>query len=223
MKSRQTKNKPNKKTTKKQKNKRRNKKQQKNKPNEKTNEKKNRVVFQVAEASLLELIILVFPAYVANAIPVVFGGGQAIDYGKKLWGERVFGASKTIRGALSGFAFGTTSGIAIAFTLSPFFLPQLGVMQKVAVAFALSLGTIVGDLLGSFMKRRLGIKPGAQSLLLDQLPFLYTALFFAWLAWSELPTALGVTGFFFLTILTILLHLFFNLLAHAFRLKKVPW
>ncbi|NYZ78420.1 CDP-2,3-bis-(O-geranylgeranyl)-sn-glycerol synthase [Candidatus Micrarchaeota archaeon] len=177
----------------------------------------------MVEASFLELIILIFPAYVANAIPVVFGGGKPVDFGKNLWGKRVFGDSKTIRGALAGFAFGAASGIAIAFVLAPFFLPELGLEQKIAVAIALSAGTIAGDLLGSFIKRRMGMKPGSQSLLLDQLPFLYTALFFAWLAWGGLPAALGVTGFIFLTVLTILLHVFFNILAHAFRLKKVPW
>ncbi len=177
----------------------------------------------MAEASLIELIILIFPAYVANAIPVVFGGGKPIDFGKNLWGKRVFGDSKTIRGALAGFAFGAASGIAIAFVLAPLFLPELGVAQKVEIAVALSLGTIAGDLLGSFIKRRMGMKPGSQSLLLDQLPFLYTALFFAWLAWNGLPTALGIIGFLFLTFLTVLLHVFFNILAHAFRLKKVPW
>lgn len=177
----------------------------------------------MTEASFVELIILIFPAYVANAVPVVLGGGKPIDFGKKICGKRVFGDSKTIRGVLAGFAFGAAGGIAIAFFLTPFFLSDLGVMQKAAIAVALSLGTIAGDLLGSFIKRRLGMQPGSQSLLLDQLPFLYTALFFAWFAWGGLPAALGVTGFVFLTLLTVLLHWFFNILAHAFHLKKVPW
>ncbi len=177
----------------------------------------------MSEASFIELIILIFPAYVANAIPVVLGGSKPIDFGKSLWGKRVFGNSKTIRGALSGFAFGVASGIAIAFVLSPFYLPELDAMQKIWIATALSFGTIAGDLFGSFVKRRLGMQPGTQSLLLDQLPFLYAALLFAWLAWSGLPQAVGVIGLVFLTLLTVILHWVFNVLAHAFNLKRVPW
>ncbi|GAI48998.1 unnamed protein product, partial [marine sediment metagenome] len=50
----------------------------------------------------------ILPAYVANATPVVLGGGKPIDSGKKFTdGRPIFGAGKTWRGFVSGIATGT--------------------------------------------------------------------------------------------------------------------
>ena len=51
---------------------------------------------------IIELLILLIPAYIANSSPVLFGGGTPMDMGKNfLDNERIFGEGKTIRGFLA--------------------------------------------------------------------------------------------------------------------------
>ncbi|HIH23083.1 TPA: CDP-archaeol synthase, partial [Candidatus Micrarchaeota archaeon] len=67
---------------------------------------------------ILQLILFILPAYVANAVPVLLGGGAYLDLGKN-WndGGRIFGDGKTIRGFISGVVAGMLVGIVIAFYL----------------------------------------------------------------------------------------------------------
>jgi len=160
---------------------------------------------------LLALAIFVLPAYVANAVPVIFGGGAPMDSGGKAWdGRRALGDGKTWRGFISGMAFGTLTGIAEA--------NLIGDPEFVTVGFMLAYGAMVGDLLGSFVKRRMGMPPGASAFLLDQLPFLAVALLAASplrvLAWGQIV---------FLAVATYFLHAGTNFAANRIGLKKVPW
>ena len=53
----------------------------------------------------------IFPAYCANAVPVIFGGGRPIDFGKIfLDGKPILGSHKTLRGFFSGLLVGTLVG-----------------------------------------------------------------------------------------------------------------
>lgn len=174
--------------------------------------------------NLIELILFIIPAYVSNSVPVVFGGGNAIDGGRRLSdGRPLFGASKTVRGFLAGVAFGTLAGVALAFLAGDYYFPSLSVSGKIFLATAISIGAMLGDLAGSFVKRRLAMAPGSASMFLDQLPFFFGAFLLGTLAWPQLPTAIGLDGFAALAILTVLLHVFFNFLANKAGLKKVPW
>jgi CDP-2,3-bis-(O-geranylgeranyl)-sn-glycerol synthase len=88
----------------------------------------------------------------------------------------------------------------------------------VVLGILLTLGAQAGDLLGSFVKRRLGIARGDRALLLDQLLFLALALALAALhflpPWEEIA---------FLAVLTLVLHPASNYVAYLFHLKRVPW
>ncbi|MEM4255394.1 MAG: CDP-2,3-bis-(O-geranylgeranyl)-sn-glycerol synthase [Candidatus Norongarragalinales archaeon] len=170
----------------------------------------------------VELLLLVFPAFISNGAPVVFGGGATVDFGMKFFdGKRVFGDSKTVRGLVSGIVAGTLAGAIVAL-LFPF-MPWFSVEDKIILAFFASAGAMAGDLLGSFVKRRLGLAPGSQYFLLDQLLFLVVALLF--IAYSQPVVFKLLNGWdvLWLLVLTYFLHLFFNWLAHKMQLKKVPW
>src|SRR2546427_7243325 len=55
------------------------------------------------------------PAYVANPMAVVFGGGTPIDFGRTLRdGERLFGDGKTWRGLVGGTLAGAFLGLLLA-------------------------------------------------------------------------------------------------------------
>ncbi|MBI4360545.1 CDP-2,3-bis-(O-geranylgeranyl)-sn-glycerol synthase [Candidatus Micrarchaeota archaeon] len=171
----------------------------------------------------LALLVFIFPAYVANAVPVLFAGKTPIDLGESLDdGHRFFGKGKTVRGFLAGVVAGTASGAAIAYA-QPGFLPALSLWEKTALAFLLGVGAMLGDLAGSFVKRRLRVPSGGKIRFLDQMPFLLVALLLSVLAFPELATEIGLTGLGFLVVVTLVLHRTVNWVAHAAGLKKVPW
>ena len=82
-----------------------------------------------------------------------------------------------------------------------------------------SFGTHIGDLLGSFIKRRLGKESGSSIPLLDQYLFLVFALLLAYPA-GHMPNLLGLL---FIIVLTGILHKLTNIFAHKAKLKEVPW
>lgn len=153
----------------------------------------------------------ILPAYVANATPVMAGGGRPLDRGRKLSdGEPIFGSGKTVRGLLAGIVAGSVVAIVQGILTNSCKWPLVGLL--------LALGALVGDLIGSFIKRRLHIPRGRPAPLLDQLDFLLVALLFASPlmipSWQEIATLL---------IITPLIHLGTNAGAYALGLKKHPW
>ena len=120
---------------------------------------------------IAESLIFIFPAYSANAVPVVFGGGHPIDFGRKFRDNRpIFGAHKTFRGFFAGLIIGTLVGVGESYVF-PNFNPLLG--------FAISLGALIGDLVGAFIKRRLNLSPGALFPVIDQIDFALFAMLFS--------------------------------------------
>jgi len=168
---------------------------------------------------IVSIILFLLPAYVSNSVPVIFGGGAPLDFGKK-WsdGKYIFGKNKTIRGFISGVLGGTVVGISIAY------LYPLGYFNsqfiQILASFMLSFGTMFGDALGSFIKRRMKIEEGN--------PFFMDSWFFILIA-IILTIPLLNTNFYtvenilFILILTVLLHPLANKFANLFGLKKVPW
>ncbi|MEM2568282.1 MAG: CDP-archaeol synthase, partial [Candidatus Bathyarchaeia archaeon] len=128
----------------------------------------NSIVKLVAKA-----IKFIFPAYCANAIPVLAGGGLPLDLGRKFFdGKPIFGKNKTFRGFFSGLAIGTIVGFAEATVFQEY--QSIGYF-----GFLLSLGALIGDLAGAFLKRRLGIPPGGLLPIVDQVDFVVGALIFS--------------------------------------------
>lgn len=167
----------------------------------------------------VQLILFILPAYFANAVPVVLGGGTYLDFGRSLSdGERVFGNGKTIRGVIAGVAAGIIISAILAYSYQSIFYDSAK-MQFFGGA-ALAVGTMVGDALGSFIKRRMKVQPG-KPFILDQLSFLIIALVFVYpFAKPEVYAPFGVI---FLFVFTYLMHAGTNFLANKLGLKKVPW
>ncbi len=158
-----------------------------------------------------ELLLIAIPAYISNSIPVILGGGAPIDFGIKFKGKRLLGKNKTIRGFLAG----VSSGIIVAYLLSyvssnPFYF-YAGIMS--------SLGAMVGDSFGSFIKRRIGMKEGS-SFQLDGSLFILFSLAMAYPFAFPYYDALELVG---VIILTQALHMLFNKIAFYLKWKNVPW
>jgi CDP-2,3-bis-(O-geranylgeranyl)-sn-glycerol synthase len=109
---------------------------------------------------IAEILLLLV---IANGTPVIIAIllGTRLDRPldgnlRFLDGRPLFGRSKTFRGIIG--AVTTTTLLAPLFGLAP------------ARGAAFALLAMSGDLLSSFIKRRLGITPGHSAPLLDQLP-----------------------------------------------------
>jgi len=167
----------------------------------------------------LELIIFMLPCYVANAAPVVIGGGDRLDGGTKLGdGRALLGKTKSVR----GFIGGIVAGIVVA-GLASLLWPMLlfGNQQILFLSgVLLSIGALVGDAVGSFIKRRMNIGPGKQCMVLDQIDFLVGGLVFAYPVAAVIYT---VPNLVFILIVSFILHIGTNILANRAGLKKVPW
>lgn len=168
--------------------------------------------------NIIELVAFILPAYVANATPVLVSKflpwtPHPLDRGRSWFdGRRLFGNTKTVEGLVAGVLAGTVTGLAEQL---------LGVMETgLKRGFILSTGAIMGDLLGSFIKRRLGIPPGFPAPLLDQLDFLAGALAAAKITGLNHIT---LTDALALALLTLVLHPVTNFLAYLLKLKRVPW
>jgi len=158
-----------------------------------------------------EALKFIFPAYCANGAPVLIGGGLPIDLGRKLRdGKPVFGKNKTFRGFFAGLIVGTFVGLIESVVFN----------YPVLFGLVTTLGALVGDLIGAFLKRRLDIPPGGLLPLVDQLDFIVGALAFSLPSFLYmLSLELAVT----VLIITPPIHFLMNYAAYKLGLKKNPW
>jgi CDP-2,3-bis-(O-geranylgeranyl)-sn-glycerol synthase len=162
-------------------------------------------------------LYFIFPAYCANAAPVILGGGTPIDSGKTfLDGKPIFGSHKTIRGFFAGLIVGTLVGLVLQI-VSP--LQSVLVRYDASLGFVLSLGALVGDLFDSFIKRRLGFPPGSAFPIADQLDFVVGALLFSLMV----PPLPHLHIILIVLIITPPIHLVTNFLAFRLGVKSTPW
>ncbi len=84
----------------------------------------------------------------------------------------------------------------------------------------IALGALMGDLVHSFVKRRIGKVEGAPLPLADQVDFVLGAVVFSILASGSAPPLLTIILIF---VITVPLHLFTNLIAYLLKMKKTPY
>lgn len=176
----------------------------------------------------------ILPAYIANGFAVFAGllpSRHPIDGGRLFSdGYSLFGSGKTWEGFLGGFFSGVVIGLVQVLTapllldiilqaglvLPPEFNPL--VLLTIPLVIVVALGALVGDIIGSFIKRRLKMARGKPAPLLDQLDFLLMALLFGFFVYP-LPLLLTL----FLLIVTPIIHLLANAVGYLIGVKDVPW
>lgn len=155
-------------------------------------------------------LYIILPAYCTNGAPVIFGGGRPIDLGRKFMdGERVLGDHKTFRGFFSALIVGTIVGVVCSYVFSK---------NLVTVAIPASLGALLGDMVGAFVKRRLKIKPGGALPVVDQLDFVVGAIILVYLF-----SSISLSVVLILLLVTPPIHLLTNVGAYALGLKERYW
>jgi len=158
---------------------------------------------------VISALIFILPAYVANAAPLIIAPlikeKHPVDFGVTMSdGKRLLGDTKTWEGFFAGVVLGAITG---------------GLMGRLALGSLLGFGAMLGDLGGSFIKRRLGLEPGSPTPLLDQLDFLAGALLLSYLA-GMAPDGVKVLA---LIVLTPPIHVATNVLAYLIGIKDKPY
>jgi len=164
--------------------------------------------------ALAAALWLYVPALAANAAPVLIA---KLPFFKRIslpiWPARL-GANKTWAGLIGGVLAGMFTGW-LQLVLTPWEL-QTGFGFWIAWSALISLGALVGDIVKSYFKRRIGIPPGGAWPVVDGIDYVVGALLFglplfvpAW----EVAVALLVAG--------PILSLFANIISYMLGLKKV--
>ncbi len=175
----------------------------------------------------LKAIYLVLPGGFANMAPVFVKNhfrrlAVPVDFGYKLKGRPLFGKNKTYR----GFIFAIAASIVVSY--AQYFLYSFDAFRKISIidyqayaafplvfGFLVGFGVMLGDLVESFFKRRLGIKPGELFFPFDQIDSLIGGLLFAYLV-VPIPLSYVIL----LLFLAPLLHLFANYIGFILGIKK---
>ncbi|MEL7671456.1 CDP-2,3-bis-(O-geranylgeranyl)-sn-glycerol synthase [Methanobacterium sp.] len=190
------------------------------------------------DASVISVLVLsayviyfMLPAYLANVSALVFGGGKPLDFGRNFRdGRRIIGNGVTWRGTIIGTLIGTFIGIlqgsvseyyGNVFSLIPGITIIHGpiptsILQGALVGLFLGGGALIGDAVGSFIKRRIGIERGKAAPFLDQLDFVIGALIFA-----SLIVFIPLNMIIIILIISIVLHLLTNMIAYLIGMKDV--
>jgi hypothetical protein len=143
------------------------------------------------ELDLILVVRLLVLLTVANGAPVIatkiFAGSFARPLDNSLIladGQPLFGPSKTWRGVV----------LAIAATVA--FAPWIGFDWTTGLL--VGVAAMIGDLVSSFVKRRMGLSSKAMALGLDQVPeSLFPALLCRWVLPIDLAEIICVTVLFF--------------------------
>jgi len=169
---------------------------------------------------LIDVLWLILPAYVANSVAIDVSGipflkkyTAPVDFGMSWKGKRLLGEGKTWRGLICGVLAGVLCGWIQGIYASAGLYPMTALL-----GFLLGFGALLGDMVESFIKRRLGFDRGHPMFLLDQLDYIVGAFF---LAWTMVPVDLGYL--LMACIITLPLHFIASIVAWILKLKKNPW
>ena len=134
---------------------------------------------------ILKLIYLLLPAALANMTPRLMTpllsrlALTPIDFGWQFRGKPIFGSHKTWGGLLLGIMAALLTGY-LQFLLYPYLrsVALLDYSNWSIIGLLLGSGAMAGDLIKSFFKRRMDIKPGQHWVPFDELDFAAGAIIF---------------------------------------------
>ncbi len=139
----------------------------------------------------LQLVYFMAPAYAANMAPpfAAYWKGWNPPIARR-W----LGSHKTVL----GFAAGVATAVLVASLQARIAWAGSLVDVDAALGLRLGVGAMAGDSVKSFVKRRVGIPPGASWIPFDQLDFAVGALALTWsrvsLSWPDVALILAVTA-----------------------------
>ncbi|MDX9970478.1 MAG: CDP-archaeol synthase [Candidatus Gracilibacteria bacterium] len=170
-------------------------------------------------SAVLTSFYLFLPAYFANMCPVI-AASLKLPLGHPI-NEKIFGSHKTYRGFIGGFVGALLILIIQTFLFKNGYFVSVSILEYSfsnipLYAFVFGVGALTGDIVKSFFKRLLKIKPGAPFIPFDQIDFILGAFIFS-LIFFQIPLKNLVAAL----LITPFLHLLTNVIAYFLGLKKV--
>lgn len=174
------------------------------------------------------------PAYFANMTPPLVRNAKIfnflakpVDFGASLWGKRIFGDHKTWRGVVCSVAVGTGVALLQWWLYRFAWAMELSLLDYKSVnlwifALLISGGAVAGDLAAAFIKRRIGLVPGASFMPWDQTNYVIGSfIFLEPYVGKYLSGDLIVWATVF--VMTFFIHLLFNRFGYDLGLHKAKW
>lgn len=174
---------------------------------------------------ILECFYLMLPAYFANMAPVIVKrinlAAFPIDFNKKIGKFPVLGRNKTFRGVIFGVLFAVIIAYLQHSAYNIGFFKGISFMDYrnwLLFGFLMGLGALAGDLVKSFFKRRIGIKPGHKFVPFDQTDFVAGALVFI-MPVFDVTLAIFIVSL----LLSFALHITVNHIAFYLKIRGEKW
>ncbi|MFH1364069.1 MAG: CDP-2,3-bis-(O-geranylgeranyl)-sn-glycerol synthase [Candidatus Aenigmatarchaeota archaeon] len=173
--------------------------------------------------TFVEALWIVIPAYAANGLIPLFRGKHPVDFGRRFRGKPLFGPGKTWEGLVAGSIIGMIIAFVqlSAFPYIPWGLSEVPltiVPMSLQLGFLLGFGTVIGDMCGSFIKRRLGLKRGQSAPVLDQDDFIVGAFVFA-----SLLVVIKWEWVVMMLIFTFIFHVIASRIGYWIHVKREPY
>ena len=172
---------------------------------------------------VLGILWFLLPAYFANMAPVFANAlfknnGKPIDFGKN-----IFGNHKTYRGFIAGILFSILVIYIQSYLADIDFFNNISILDYSKInllfyGFLFGFGAMFGDLIKSFIKRRLSIKSGSKFIPFDQIDYVIGAYLF--LALLYFP---GWKFFGFSLVISFFATLIINQLSYLLKLRATKW
>ena len=163
------------------------------------------------------------PIMISNGIPAMFGGGFPVDAYKNFFdGKRILGDHKTLRGLITGIIGGLFGSIIVYYLAYDLLMREygaIGLQYPMWIGLLMGWGCNFGDMVGSFIKRRINIKSGNSFPIFDQTGYMIFGLLWSWPVFKIVPWQFLVT----LIVISPIIHFGFNVLAYLLKVKDVPW
>ena len=183
---------------------------------------------------LFRTILILLPAMTANTFAPFLGGGAPVDMGKtRRDGRRYLGDGKTWRGFIGGSTCAALLGFLILVMMDSTGIASFEdslwgpTPHNVILISAMAVGSLFGDMLGSFIKRALNRPRGKRTPLLDQWDYLIGAAlfilpFYPW--WMDaLVQGQMWIGLASMPLIAWLAHTIANRIGYWIGVKKEPW
>ncbi|MCA9329495.1 CDP-archaeol synthase [Candidatus Saccharibacteria bacterium] len=171
---------------------------------------------------LFMALIFFMPAGIANSIPPVVNKIPIIKYWKtpidfnyKLKGQELFGKNKTWRGLLIGTLIGGLS----AWFIYPILNNSIQIeINSFLMGCLLGFGALLGDVIESFFKRRLGIASGKAWLGFDQLDYVLGGILI-----SAPFVSISAKGYASIIVVYFVLHFVVSYIGFIMGIKENPF
>ncbi len=173
--------------------------------------------------NFVEAIWVIMPAFAANGLAPLARGRYPIDFNRTFGGKPILGKGKT----WEGLFLGTIVGMFIASLMGALYyflpfgisaVPLYIVPMNMAIGLFLGFGAVFGDAIGSFVKRRIGIKRGRPAPILDQIDFMLGGLLLLSFIYP-----VKISWVILLVIITPIFHLIANTMAYFIGIKGEPY